>query len=275
LVFLSEQNIIEKTKKMNTVDSINRELLKLGINKNDIILVHSSLSSIGWTCGGVQAVIMALLKSVGDSGTIVMPAHSGDISDPANWENPPVPKEWIDKIYESMPAFDVNITPTRGMGSIAELFRTLPNTKRSNHPQVSFSANGKYAEDVTKEHKLTPQFGINTPLGKMYELNAKVLLLGVGYDSCTSFHLAEILTNKMEKTKNGTVVMEDGNRVWKWFEDFEYDSDMDFQKLGEDFEKTGNVNIGMVGNATCKLFNMKTGVDFAKMWLLNNRFKDK
>ncbi|MGH4140501.1 aminoglycoside N(3)-acetyltransferase [Clostridium sp.] len=269
---MSEQSVIQLTQNMYTVDTIHNDLLNLGVEACDILLVHSSLSSIGWVCGAAQSVIIALRKVLNENGTLIMPAHSGAISDPAEWENPPVPKEWIQPIYNSMPAFDVNLTQTRGMGSIAELFRTLPEVYRSNHPQVSFAAQGKFALAITNNHKLTPQFGMESPLGKMYNLNAKVLLLGVGFDSCTCFHLAEALNEKMPTTKMGAAIIENNKRIWKWFEDFDYNSDNDFEKIGKAFEATNNVTLGNVGNAQCKLFPLKIGVDFAKQWLQINRF---
>lgn len=268
---MGERDIINKTEKPNTVATIVEDLKRLGINGNDIVLVHSSLSSLGWVCGGAQAVILALMEAVGKEGTLVMPAQSVDWSDPAQWECPPVPKEWIEIIYDNMPAFQAEITPTRGMGRIAELFRTFPNTKRSNHPQVSFCANGKLANHIVENHPLTPQFGMDSPLGKMYNLDGKVLLLGVGYDSCTSFHLAESLIDEMPKVKMGTSLIEDGLRVWKWFEDYEYDSD-DFEVIGKGFEENYFVKEGKVGNATCVVFSIKDGVDFAREWLIKNRF---
>lgn len=269
---MSEQKAIELTQNMNTIDSIYKDLLKLGLQNGDTLLVHSSLSSIGWVCGGAQAVVMALLQAMGKNGTVVMPAHSGDNSDPAEWVKPPVPEEWIEQIYESLPAFDLYLTPTRGMGKIAEIFRTLPQSIRSNHPQVSFCASGKYAQEITSHHQLTPQFGMNSPLGKIYGLNAKVLLLGVGFDSCTSFHLAEALNDYMPKKRMGAAIIENNNRVWKWFEDYSYDSDKDFEQIGKAFEETGSVIIGKIGNAECRMFDMKTGVDFAQKWLAKNRF---
>lgn len=268
---MNERNIIMETKRPNTVKTLYEDFLNIGVNSSDILLVHSSMSSMGWICGGAQAVITALKEAVGSDGTIVMPAHSGDWSDPSRWENPPVPKEWIEIIYDNMPAFDPKVTPTRGMGRIAELFRTVPTTMRSNHPQLSFSANGKEAAYITQNHQLTPQLGIESPLGKMYKLKTKVLLLGVGYDSCTSFHLAETLINEMPKERLGAAILENGERCWKWFEDFAYDIE-GFELIGKEFEEKCSVQVGKVGNADCRLFDMKEAVDFARDWLIKNRF---
>jgi len=268
---MSEGKVIENSKSINTIESITKDLKNLGINDGDLLLVHSSLSSIGWVCGGAQAVISGLLKSIGKSGTLVMPAHSGDWSDPAKWMYPPVPKEWVGIIYDHMPPYNRLITPTRGMGKVAELFRTFPNTLRSNHPQVSFTANGSLAKEIVENHVLTPAFGINSPLGEFYKRNGKVLLLGVGFDSCTSFHLAEALIKKEPITRQGSAIIENNIRVWKWFEDYEYNSD-DFEKIGEEFIKTNSVKIGNIGNAKSYLFDMKTGVDFSIDWLNRHRY---
>jgi aminoglycoside 3-N-acetyltransferase len=265
---MSEEKIINTTSEPNT---IYQDLMELGINKNDILLVHSSLSSLGWVCGGAQTVITALMKAVGIDGTLVMPAHSGEWSDPAKWRKPPVPKEWIQTIYDNMPAFDLEISPTRGMARIAELFRTVPNTIRSNHPHVSFSANGSEALHITENHPLTPQLGMDSPIGKMYKLKAKVLLLGVGYNSCTSFHLSESLIDKMPKEQIGAAVLHNGERCWKCFDDYDYNTE-DFMIIGKEFEENFNVQKGKVGNAECKLFEMTDGVDFAKTWLIKYRF---
>ncbi|WP_337100653.1 aminoglycoside N(3)-acetyltransferase [Paenibacillus sp. YIM B09110] len=267
---MSEQNIIDRTKLPITVKTIVEQLRMLGVHEGDMLLVHSSLSALGWVCGGAQAVVQALLQAVGEGGTLIMPAQSGDWSDPSEWGNPPVPEEWIEIIYNELPAFDPSITPTRGMGRIAELFRTVPGTVRSTHPQVSFCANGRQAAEIVYGHPLTPQFGMDSPLGKLYRGGAKVLLLGVGYDSCTSFHLAEAIIPDMPTKKMGTAIMEDGERTWKWFTDFAYDSG-DFDQLGKQFGRECAKRFGRVGNADCFLFDMEEAVDFAVEWLANNR----
>ena len=249
-----------------------RLLKNLGIKKGDILLVHSSLSSLGWVCGGAQSVIMALIDAVGEEGSLVMTTHSGDRTDPVHWGNPPVPEKWNKIIYDNMPAYDPDLTPTRGVGKIPELFRTLPNTLLSDHPQGSFCASGKFKEMIAEDHPLTPQFGMGSPLGALYNLEeTKVLLLGVGYDSCTSFHLGETLIGeKMVKSRTGTAIYEKGKRTWKWFDDYEYNSD-DFSELGEKFEEKYRVKKGKIGNAESRLFSLRDGVDFSKGWLLENR----
>jgi Aminoglycoside N3''-acetyltransferase len=267
---MSESDIIKQTKLPITVGRMRHDLHQLGVQEEDHLIVHSSLSSLGWVCGGAQAVVQALLQVVGAEGTLVMPAQCGDWSDPAEWGHPPVPQEWVPVIYNEMPAFDPAVTPTRGMGRIAELFRTYPGTLRSDHPQVSFCANGKYAEYITSGHPLTPQFGEASPLGKLYAAGAKVLMLGVGFDSCTSLHLAETRLSGMPTKKMGTAMLVNGQRSWKWFMDYAYDSG-DFEELGRHFEDQGTIRRGQVGYAECMLFDMKEAVDYAGDWLAKHR----
>lgn len=52
------------------------QLNELGILPGDIVLVHSSLSALGFVEGGAQTVIDTLLSAVGPQGTLLMPAHS-------------------------------------------------------------------------------------------------------------------------------------------------------------------------------------------------------
>ncbi|MBD2255492.1 aminoglycoside N(3)-acetyltransferase [Nostoc parmelioides] len=266
---MSESKVIASTSSPRTRQSLATDLFNAGLNSSMTVIVHSSLSSLGWVCGGSVAVVQALMDVITPDGNLVMPTHSGDLSDPAIWETPPVPREWWTVIRETMPAFDPQVTPTRGMGQIVETFRICENVLRSSHPQLSFAAWGKDAEKIIANHSLDYSLGENSPLARLYDLNAWVLLLGVGYENCTSFHLAEYRVGGGQEVKKGAPILEAGQRVWQWFTDIDIDNDC-FEEIGEAFEETGRVQISTVGSARTKLFNMRNAVDFAVTWLRDN-----
>lgn len=267
---MSEFDVIKKTKYPNTLETIKNDLRNLGLKEGDIVLVHSSMSKIGWVCGDELTIVQALLQTVGEEGTIIMPAHTGNNTNPDEWAHPPVPDTWKEEIRRTMPAFNENNSPTRGMGKICECFRKYEGTVRSNHPQVSFCANGKYKNEIVKKHDLTYALGMNSPIGKLYELNAKILLLGVGYTNCTSMHLAETLVSKPNMTRNGSAVEFDGKREWIWYDDIDYNSDY-FDDIGLLYEKKSKeVVFGKIGGANCRILNLKSLVNFTKNILEEN-----
>lgn len=257
-----------------TVERIVADLDALGLEPGSVVIVHTRLSSMGWVCGGPVAVIRALQERLRSYGTIVMPAHSGDMSDPELWEHPPVPKSWWQTIRDEMPAYDPEVTPTRGLGRTPELFRTLPGVVRSRHPQVSFAAWGERAVEIVSDHELEFSLGEGSPLARIYDAEGQVLMLGAGFDSCTSFHLAEYRAEYRgrERVTLGAPVLVDGHRRWKTFTDINYRSD-DFEEIGRAFAKSHKQQIrtGRVGNAESRLFPQRAAVDFATRWMHNHR----
>lgn len=270
---MSEEEIIRRTNRPATVASIRADLLALGLAPGMTVLVHSSLSSLGWVSGGEVAVIQGLEQALEPGGTLVMPTHSGDLSDPAEWRHPPVPDVWWETIRETMPAYDPALTPTQCMGAIPEAFRKQRGVLRSAHPQVSFAAWGAHAERVTANHELAYGLGEHSPLARLYELRAYVLLLGVGHGNNTSLHLAEYRATYPGKrfVTSGAPVMVDGCRQWVTFPDLAWD-DADFEQIGRDFERdTGLVRRGYVARACALFFPQRELVDYAVTWMEHYR----
>ncbi|NOK59073.1 MAG: AAC(3) family N-acetyltransferase [Chloroflexi bacterium AL-W] len=270
----TEQSAIAKNQHgpVTTASLIN-DFKRLGVQPEMVLLVHSSLSSLGWVCGGPVAVILALEEVLGPEGTLVMPTHSTGLTDPDGWANPPVPQEWHDMIRRTIPAYDPHLTPTREMGAVPECFRKQPGVKRSNHPHASFAAWGKHTNTIINDHELAFGLGERSPLSRIYDLDGWILLLGVGHSNNTSLHLAEYRTtfeNKRIITSHGPV-MQGGHRVWATFDDIDVNSE-DFYRIGADFTAdTGLLQQGSIGNATAFLMPQRAIVDYAVQWMEQHR----
>ena len=255
--------------------TLEEEFRKLGISRGDILLVHSSLRSLGWVNGGAEAIVQAFLTILGTDGTLVVPTHTDYLTLPDNWSRPPVPVQWNIRIRNTMLPFNPRTSRSRGMGEVAETVRTWPGAQRSDHPRTSFAAIGAHAGNITASHPLASMLGEESPLGALERLDGRVLLLGVGFDKCTAFHLAEY------RTPNPAFVHEsfptshegpDGARLWMDAMTVELNSD-DFGALGAAFERDREnlVTRGAVGGASCALFSLPEAVAFAQQWFADNR----
>lgn len=69
-------------------------LQQLGIKSGQNIIVHTSMKSFGFVCGGPQIIIEALIELVGKDGTIIMPTQTWKNMDPAYGVHLEEPIEW-------------------------------------------------------------------------------------------------------------------------------------------------------------------------------------
>ena len=159
-----------------TSQDIIRGLQRLGLASGHKVLVHSSLSSLGYVDGGADALIDAVLATVGQAGTMLVPTLTG--SEMLSPDNPP--------------RFDPRQTPC-WTGRVPETFRHRPNAIRSLHPTHSVAAIGADALSLTQDHldSITPCDELS-PYGKLaaYE-DGYVLFIGVGHESNTTLHHVE------------------------------------------------------------------------------------
>jgi aminoglycoside N3'-acetyltransferase len=144
------------------------QLRELGVTPGAVLLVHTSFSKVGPVEGGPPGLINALQAAIGPDGTLVMPSMTDDDDHP----------------------FDPRTTPCLGMGVLADTFWRL--VARSDSPHA-FAAIGPEAARITADHPLDVPHGLNSPVGRVYELDGQLLLLGVGHDANTTIHLAEAL----------------------------------------------------------------------------------
>ena len=247
------------------------ELSGLGLRAGMTVLVHSSMRRVGWVEGGATTLRDVLLDIVGDEGTLVVPAQTRSKS-VTSQEFRDAVAGLDEKEYElyltRLPGFDAKTSPSEGMGALAEAVRTHPEACRSPHPTTSFAAVGVHAAEVCATHPLDCLLGSQSPLGLLAKLDARVLLLGVGFDKCTAFHLGEDRGLPEERPYRCKIGDE-----WREFRALSH-RDGDFSELGARFVRTHSTRVrdGWVGAARARLFPLALAADFAELELPALRF---
>jgi aminoglycoside 3-N-acetyltransferase len=257
-----------------TAGRITDDLRGLGVRTGQVLLVHASLRQIGHVQGGAETVVSALRAAVGTGGTVVVPAATSGNSDTSRTHLERIcglTAAERDRFRAGMPAFDPARTPSTGMGRVAECVRCSAGAVRSAHPQTSFAAVGPLADQLMRGHAPDCHLGEESPLARLAEVNAHILLLGVGYASCTAFHLAEYRYHPNPPTREYRCVVDrNGRAQWWGYRDVVLD-DGDFAELGGALDQTEQVRRGTVGAADTRLIPLPEAVDFAAGWLARTR----
>lgn len=237
---------------------------KLGLKASDHVLVHTSLKKLGYVIGGTQTIARSLMEYF-DQGMVVVPAFSGNNSDPADWGRPPVDRKLWGMIRDELPAFDIQKMPTNSIGMFPEYFRSLPGVTRTNHPLTSFSLTGKYVDDYLQDLPLDYAMGKDGVLGKLYNNHGKVIFLGTGFDTCTIFHLAEYFSDEIDPVRIKAKMMVNNQPEWVSFDEKDNNVDL-FEQIGQAFIDAGHVLEYKINEGYIKVFDVKTAVDFATKW---------
>lgn len=256
-------------KNIHTINGLIKDLKSIGLQENDTVIVHSSLKNIGSVIGGSVSIILALEKVLTNEGTLVMPTFSEHLCDPKKSNS-----EENELVRENMPIYYKDLTPVDKVnGFLTEIFRKQDGVIRSDHPHLSFAAWGKHAKRIIENHKLDFAMGKESPLGKLFELNAKVLLLGSPKDSVTALHLSEYSVEKLYQPikKWEAKIIKDGMAQWVEYIDVDNDSDYFSSIIDSYIENGGSYNKGKFGNADSYLFPMIELINYGVKWMEINR----
>lgn len=251
---------------METRTSITADLRSLGVEPGRTLMVHSSLSALGYVLGGAPTVIWALVDAIGPRGTLVMPAFSPQVSDPVTWPGLRLSEQELAVASTHAPSFDSETTPTT-TGAIPEAFRRWPGTRRSPHPQVSITARGPLAAKICSEHPLSFGEGSGSPFEKLYEIDADVLLLGVGYNRATILHFAESQMKGGRLKTRRFPLDEPNGRRWVEVPDVGDDLDTHFPEIGHLVSEEELHRSGLVGAAQSSLISASVLVDRARSYM--------
>jgi aminoglycoside N3'-acetyltransferase len=171
---------IKRSSKAISSEKILEDLKNIGIEKGDILFLHSSLKSIGYVIGGSDAVVGAILKAIGHTGTLIVPTYSMK----GTMFNTCLDEDFI---------FDPR-TDTKGLSAIPNSVLKCDNVEISIHPTHCVSAIGKDAKFITEaHHKAESTFGKDSPWERFMRLNGKLFGLGVSMGPITFYHVLQDL----------------------------------------------------------------------------------
>lgn len=241
-------------KRVEIVEGLHR----VGLQRGDMVLVHSAMRTCGFIDGGAPTVVDSLLDVLGPTGTLVAPTFTFAHEAGAD------------------PIIDPQRDPSE-MGIISETVRVHPEASRSIAFRHSLAAIGPRATVVTEVDPSLSPFDLRSSFGVMLGLNCQVLLLGVSYTNSTSHHFAEWVCDVPYRQAIDLTVKlkyQDGSVVTQPMTDYQPKSEggsyygsrnPDFNRLGSMLEDRGQVGTAFIGNSAARRFAMRQLVDLARV----------
>lgn len=163
-------------------EMIVEKLREAGIQKGDVLVVHSGLSQVGHVTGGADTVLDAMTEVLGEEGTLLLPAFT----------QPYIGYEGsLNKEQDYLPSCK-KYADRNSTGIIPRTLLRRSGTNRSTHATHAWCGVGKKAEYCLSSHTLLDEpMSENNPLAKALELGGKVLFFGVDINYNTFLHYLE------------------------------------------------------------------------------------
>lgn len=221
------------------------DLLKLGVQSGDSLVITASIRAIGGIDGSTQTVLESLLSAVEPDGSIFGLSFT------------PLYKLPLSKI-NAQKVFDANTPPYTG--SLNNAMIQHPKAIRSLHPSCSFVGIGPRASEILPCHNAFSM--AYDPVYKLaqYE-NSKMLLLGT-VEKCpgvTTVHVAQNLLGMKNHTtgKQGVNYKDEYGNIKLYVNNYAGGCSQGFWKFYDYYRQAGATSGGKVGNAHSMLANLK------------------
>jgi aminoglycoside 3-N-acetyltransferase len=256
---------------MHSREQLAKDVRRLGVGANDIVMLHASVRAVGEVAGGPDQIHLALKDVLTTEGTLIMYASCPRYYDEVRRGK--LTKEQEGDILEKLPAFDpITARSARDNGTLVEFLRTYPGSRVNRHV-ARFVVWGKQADYLVSDQPWNYAFGLHSPLDRFLGLDGKILLLGSDHDAVTFLHyvehVAEIPGKRIARFQ--VPVQEDGRRLWRDMEEFDTSGDgvhanwpdRFFGKIMDAYlTETGNQG-GRVGDAMSYILRARGLLDFA------------
>jgi aminoglycoside 3-N-acetyltransferase len=244
----------------------------IGVDTGAIVMVHASLSRLGWVVGGSETVLRALLSAVGPAGTVCAQV---------SWQETPLDlPEAHRRAYEAAPLpFDPAVAEAaRFEGRLAERLRTWPGARRSANADTGVAAVGARAGWLVSPHGPDDGFGPRTPYARLVDAGGQVLLLGAPLHTISLLHHAEAIAHVPDKRRVSYRVPVAGGR-WCECEDIDVrggpvpyarvvgNGEPPLAMIARAALAEGIGVRGEIGDAACHRFLAEALVRFACGWL--------
>jgi aminoglycoside 3-N-acetyltransferase len=253
-------------------------LRHIGVAAGGIVMVHASLSRLGWVVGGSETVLRALLSAVGPSGTIC--AQVSWQETPLDLMTHPVSHR---RAYDAAPLpFEPQVAEAaRFEGRLAERLRTWPGARRSDNADTGVAAVGARAAWLVDPHGPDHGFGPGTPYARLVEASGQVLLLGAPLHTISLLHHAEAIARipAKRRVRYRIPLPGPGGVQWRECEDIDVrDGPVPYERAVPAGEPplaaiaraalaAGIGERGRIGAAQAHLFSARPLVAFARGWL--------
>jgi aminoglycoside 3-N-acetyltransferase len=234
------------------------QLKESGIKQNDTLLVHSSMRAIGDVEGRADTVIDVLMEYLTD-GLLILPTHT-----------------WA-QMGEDYLLFDPKIERAC-VGILPNIFMKRKNVVRSLHPTHSVAAYGNKANEyIDGDENWDTPCAKGGCWGKLYDMDAKILFIGVGMERNTFIHSVEEWVNVPNRLSDKRVpfqVKKDQNCIierpaYRHYHPNGSTSDY-YVKLQQPFLETGVIKRMKFGEASCFVGKAKEMANMTLQFLEND-----